>query len=319
MEKNILKLIEEATDILIITHINPDGDTLGSACALKEFIGNKADLLLQIEDNFNFPKTYSFLPSISQALNFSTLKKDYELVIAMDTASIDRIINPAREKFNNAKNTIVIDHHKTNKGFGTINYIKGGISSTGEVLFDLFKTLNIKITENMAIALYVAILTDTGCFKYESTTSHTFEIASELSNIGINTSKIADLCYTNKPKNLILFQSEVLANSKFCLNDKIAYTLITKEILEKYKAEDEYTEGICETLRSISNVDVAFVLKETPNGTKVSVRSKETDATAIVANFNGGGHRRAAGCTIKESINVAIEKLLEVTRPFFNP
>ncbi len=311
MEREILNSINNASKILIVTHVNPDGDTLGSASALKSYIGSKADILVQINDNFNFPYTYSFLPHINSAKNLSNIQNEYDLIIALDIASIDRIIDNARKIFDTANNTIVIDHHKTNKGFAKINYIKGGISSTGEVLFDLFKSLNIKITKEMAIGLFSAILTDTGCFKYESTTPHTFRIASELSKCKINTSEIADLCYNNKPKNLILFQNTLITNAVFCLNDKIAYTLITKEIIEKFSAKDEYTEGICETLRSISGVEIAFVLKETQNGIKVSIRTKSIDATKITEKFKGGGHKRAAGCTVKGSINQALEQLLD--------
>ena len=314
MEKEILNKIETSSNILIITHVNPDGDTLGCASALKSFIGNKADILIQIEDNFQFPSTYHFLPHLNSALNFSTLKDKYDLVMAIDCASIDRIIDKARTISDKAQDTIAIDHHKTNKGYAKYNLIKGGISSTGEVLYDFFKNQNIEITPDMATALYAAILTDTGCFKYESTTAHTFEIASELSQTGINTSEIADLCYTNKPKNMILFQNYLIANATFCLNDKIAYTLINKEIQEKYQIKDEYTEGICETLRSIANVEIAFVLKETESGIKVSIRTKDVDATILANKFNGGGHKRAAGCTIKEKLNVASEIMLKAAK-----
>ncbi len=314
MEREILNAINSSLCPLIITHINPDGDTLGCASAMKSFIGDKADILIQIEDNFNFPSSYSFLPYINNAKNFSNIENKYDLIIALDIASIDRIIGSAREIFDNAKNTIAIDHHKTNKGYAKLNHIRGGISSTGEVLYDFFKNLNIEITKEMAVGLYCAILTDTGCFKYESTTSHTFEIASELSQAGIDTSQIADLCYTNKPKNLILFQNNLVSNAQFCLDDKIAYTLISQEILKKYNAKDEYTEGICETLRSIKNVEAAFVLKETTNGVKVSIRTKEIDATKIAQKFNGGGHKRAAGCTIKLKLNQALEALLKETK-----
>ena len=311
MEREILNTINNSLRPLIITHINPDGDTLGCASAMKAFIGDRADILIQIEDNFNFPSSYSFLPYVNNAKNFADIKDEYDLIIALDIASIDRMIGKAREIFDNAKNTIAIDHHKTNKGYAKLNHIRGGISSTGEVLFDLFKKLNIKITPKMAIGLYAAILTDTGCFKYESTTPHTFEIASELSQLGIDTSQIADLCYTNKPKNLILFQNNLVSNAQFCLDDKIAYTLISEEILKRYNAKDEYTEGICETLRSIKNVEIAFVLKETQAGVKVSIRTKELDATKIAQKFNGGGHKRAAGCTIKLKLNSALEALLK--------
>lgn len=314
MERQILNSIKEASSILIITHVNPDGDTLGSASALKSFIGDKADILIQINDNFNFPLTYNFLPFMGTAKNFSTVEDNYELVIALDTASIDRMIDKAREIFNSAKKTIAIDHHKTNKGYADLNLIKGGISSTGEVLFDFFKALDIKITPQMATGLYAAILTDTGCFKYESTTAHTFKIAAELSLSGIDTSNIADLCYTNKPKNLILFQNYLISNAKFCFSDKVAYALITKETIKNFSAKDEYTEGIAETLRSIAGVEVSFVLKETDNGAKASIRTKEIDATKITDKFNGGGHKRAAGCTIKENINKASELLLNQIR-----
>ena len=314
MEREILNQINNSSRVLIITHLNPDGDTLGSASALKSFIGEKADILIQIEDNFNFPSTYSFLPHINTSKNLSTLEDVYDLMSAVDVASIDRIFEKPRKMFEKCENTIVIDHHKTNSGFAKINYIKGGISSAGEVVFDLFKALNIEITSEMAQGIFAAILTDTGCFKYESTTAHTFEIASELSTCGISTSEIADMCYINKPKNMILFQNYLISNSNFCLNDRIAYVLIPKEILEKYNAKDEYTEGICETLRSISNVEIAFVLKETDFGVKVSIRSKKLDATKIAEKFNGGGHKRAAGCTIKMKLNSALEKLLQETK-----
>ena len=303
MEKEILNKIWNASNILIITHVNPDGDTLGSASALKSFIGDKADILIQIQDNFQFPSTYHFLPYLNNAKNFSNLEDKYDL-----------IIGSAREIFDKSQNTIAIDHHKTNKGYALLNLVRGGISSTGEVLYDFFKALNIEITPDMAIGLYSAILTDTGCFKYESTTPHTFEIAKELSKTGINTSEIADLCYTNKPKNLVLFQNYLITNAIFCLNDKIAYTLISKEIQEKYQARDEYTEGICETLRSIKNVEIAFVIKETDIGSKVSIRTKEIDATLIAGKFQGGGHKRAAGCTIKEKLTLAAEMMLKTAK-----
>ena len=311
MEQEILNLINNSSRVLIITHVNPDGDTLGSASALKSFIGEKADILIQIEDNFQFPNTYSFLPYLNFAKNLSTVENDYDLVIAVDVASVDRIINNARNIFDNAKNTVVIDHHKTNSGFAKVNYILGGLSSTAEVLSILFDKLNIEITHDMAIGLYAGLLTDTGCFKYESTTPDTFELASKLSKTGISTCDIAELCYTNKPKNMILFQNYLVSNATFCIDDKIAYTLITKDIIERFSAKDEYTEGICETLRSVQNVEIAFVLKETETGVKVSIRTKEKDATKITSVFNGGGHKRAAGCTIKAKINSALEQMLQ--------
>ena len=120
MEREILNLINNSLNVLIITHVNPDGDTLGSASALKSFIGDKADILIQISDNFNFPLTYNFLPYIKESKNLSNIEDKYDLIIAVDTASQDRIVDKAKELFSKCKNTIVIDHHKTNKGYAKL-------------------------------------------------------------------------------------------------------------------------------------------------------------------------------------------------------
>ena len=311
MEREIINLIKNSSRVLIITHVNPDGDTLGTASALKSYIGTKADILIQIKDKNQFPKMYEFLPHMDSALYLTNVENNYDLVIAVDVASIDRIVENARKIFDTSKNTIVIDHHKTNKGFAKLNYIRGGLSSASEVLYNLFKAVDIEITKDIATALYCGILTDTGCFKYENTTPETFKIASILADCGIKTSEIADFCYSNKPKNLILFQNYLVSSAKFCANDKIVYTLVTKEIMQKFDATDEYTEGICETLRSIAGVEIAFVLKEIDFATKVSIRTQNIDATKITDKFNGGGHKRAAGCTIKLEINEALQKLTE--------
>ena len=304
---SIREMIQKAKKILIITHENPDGDAVGSSLGfmhgLKK-LEKEVDVYLPVVN-----KMYSFLPGFDCIKNELPEDAEYDLCVALDSSDLERL-GEGRKWFEKIADTIVIDHHKTNSGYGKLNHIRGGISSTGEVLFDLFEKLDIEVTPEMATGLYAAILTDTGCFKYESTTEHTFEIASKIAKL-VNTSEIADLCYTNKPKNLILFQNYLISNAIFCLNDKIAYTLITQEIIDKYSAKDEYTEGICETLRSIAGVEIAFVLKETTNGVKVSIRTKDIDATKITGKFNGGGHKRAAGCTIKEKINTAAQLLIQ--------
>ncbi len=312
MIDEILEKIKQANKVLIITHVNPDGDTLGSALAMKLFIGEKADVLVQTNKNISYPKTYAFLPEIEKVKFLDTVKDEYDLYIAVDVASIDRIVEFPRELFNKSINTINIDHHKTNRGYGKINLIKGGYSSTGEVLYDFFNEAGIQITKEMAECLYVAILTDTGCFKYETVTKDTFLAASNLMQKGIDTSLIAKKCYDNKPKAMITFQAEVITNAKFALDDKVVYAMITPSLMKKYNVKNEHTEGIAETLRSIETVDISILLKENEDKTtKVSLRSKTIDLTPVVEKFNGGGHKMAAGCTIRRPIKVAIELLLD--------
>lgn len=313
MEKKILEKINLAEKILIVTHVNPDGDTLGSAVSLKEFIGTKADILVQTKLSVGVPYNYKFFDCLANAKFIDTVEDVYDLLICVDVASIDRIVEKPREIFNKAVNTINIDHHKTNKGYANLNLIKGGYSSTGEVLFDFFNENNIEITKKMAEALYVAILTDTGCFKYETVIKETFIAASKLMETGIDTSDIAKKCYDNKPKSMVTFQAEVISNAKFTLNEKVVYAIITSDLMKKFKVGNEHTEGIAETLRSINSTDISIVLKENDDKrtTKVSLRSKTIDLTPIVEKFNGGGHKMAAGCTIRKPAKEAIELILD--------
>lgn len=312
MIKKIFELIESAEKVLIITHVNPDGDTLGSACVLKSYIGEKADILVQVSKGKSYPEIYSFMPYLNEAKTLENVENIYDTVICVDVASIDRVVENAREIFNSAKVTINIDHHKTNRGFANYNHILGGISSTGEVLFEMFESQNKNLTLEMANCLYVAILTDTGCFKYETVTPRTLEIAAKLAKIGVDTASIARKCYDLKSKAMVMFQAYCVTNAKLICNDKIAYTLISAKDMEKFGAKDEHTEGICEVLRSMKPVEFAFVLKESGNNsTKVSMRSKEKDVTEIAKKFNGGGHTRAAGCTIKKPVYEAAVCLLE--------
>lgn len=316
----IFEEIEKAKKVLLVSHVNPDGDTLGSCCAMKEFIGEKADVFIQTTEEVGVPENLKFLKGINKAKFSDTVEDIYDLVIALDVASIDRITGEARKIFDKAPLTINIDHHKTNKGYGKINWIKGDVSSTGEILFNMFKEKNLPITKDIGDCLYVAILTDTGGFRYENTKKETLCAAGELISLGVDNAEIAKKCYNQKAKNMVLFQAAVVANSEFLFNDTVVIGLITKEIFEKFNAKNEYTEGIAETLRTIKTVEVSAVLKENDLGnTKVSLRSDNVDVAEIVQAFNGGGHSKAAGCTIKQPLNKAKELLIQEIKKCLKP
>lgn len=307
----IFDAIENAKKILIVSHVNPDGDTLGAMCALKLYLKDKADTLIQTGASVGVPETYRFLPNINLSKNLDNVQNIYDLVIAVDVASIDRMVQNARSIFDNAKMTINIDHHKTNNGYAKLNWVVGNASSAGEVLYNIFKLRNIPISKEMADCIYVSILTDTGGFRYENTSSETLKIASELVELGVNNADLAKKCYNNKPKNMILFQSEIVSKTKFLFNNKVAIAAISQEDYKKFDAKNEYTEGIAETLRTIKSVEISAVLKENDNGhTKASLRSDNVDVCEVVKKFNGGGHIHAAGCTIKAPLNKAAELLV---------
>ncbi len=296
----IYSKIKEAKKILIMSHPNPDGDTLGAMCALNLALGGKADMLVQTSKEKYTHEIYEFLPNIRNVKTLANIQDTYDTVICVDVASYDRIIERAKRIFDKAQCTINFDHHKTNNGFAKYNLIDPKASSACEILFTFFEQNNIKITKDIALCLYVGILTDTGSFRYETTRAKTFEIAKKLVEGGVDPSDIAKKCYDQKPKKMVLLQAYCLNNALFLHEDKIAYSVILNSDMKKFKTSDEHTEGIAESLRSIKTVEISFVIKESgKNCFKVSLRSKYRDIAKIAQIFGGGGHTFAAGCTIK--------------------
>ena len=311
MECNLDDIIKSSKKILLLSHVNPDGDTLGSMCAFYSMIEKRFKKRADMCVVSNIPFNYNFLPNINLAQRYFDQSLVYDLVIALDVAAIDRV-RDAKIFFDRGKCRINIDHHKTNPAYGDYNLIEPDASSCGEVLFNYFKKNNWEITEDAAICLYTAIMTDTGNFRFENTSPNALRAAATLIELGANPSKIYKLCYESKTKNLVMFQNYCVNKAEFLNDNKIAYTTVYKKDLEKFSAGDDYTDGIAETLRAIDSTEVSFVVKEVDSKiTKVSMRSKRIDVAKICEQFGGGGHTFAAGCTIKASIKDSISKLLK--------
>lgn len=310
--------IQNAKNILIISHVNPDGDTLGSMSALYQVILNNFD---KSKDSINMvyngiiPEIYKFIPYLDEAKNPKQVENNkYDLAIAVDIAAKDRM-GDSLPLFESIETKMNIDHHKTNTNFGTINFVRGDACSCGEVMLDIFNALDLKIDKNTACALYAAILTDTGGFRYENTTAQTLLRASELIKLGANPSQISRYCYESKPRNMVLLHANCMINAEFFDNNKIAGICITNKDMEKFHASNDYTEGLVEELRRIKTTEVSFVVKEVDENTsKVSLRSKTADVSVVAQVFNGGGHTFAAGCTIRKPVNIAKDKLVEEIR-----
>lgn len=311
--KQFDEVIKNSKNILIISHVNPDGDTLGTMCALNSAIYSqykkKAEMLILSK----LPRIYEFLPNVKESKTLDTIDKsrEYDLIIAVDVASKDRLID-AQILFDKAKFSINLDHHKTNNQYGSLAIVDPNVSSSGELLYKILKYLNWNIDSDTIVSLYTAILTDTGGFRFENTTAEVFKIAAELTEKGISPKEIYRKCYETKSKSVVLFQNYCVSKAKFLNDDKIAYTTIYKKDFEKFAVSDDATDGIAEALRAITTTDVAFVVKEVDSKIcKISMRSKNVDVAGICSKFGGGGHTYAAGCTIKTSCEDSIKKLLE--------
>ena len=311
MSCNLDEIIKSSKKILLLSHMNPDGDTLGSMCALYSMIYKRFKIKADMNVVSNIPYNYKFLPNVNLAERYFDKSLVYDLVITLDVAAIDRVMD-SKILFDKAKCTVNIDHHKTNPKFGDYQIIEPDASSCGEVLFNYFKENNWELTEDAAICLYTAIMTDTGNFRFENTSANTFRAAADLVEAGANPNYIYKKCYETKTKNFVMFQNYCVNKAVFLDDNKIAYTTVYKKDLEKFSAGDDFTDGIAETLRAIDTTEVSFVVKEVDTKlTKVSMRSKKADVAKVCMEFGGGGHTFAAGCTIKANIKESIAQLLK--------
>lgn len=306
-------IIKASKNILIVSHINPDGDTLGSMCglysAIRDNFRKKSDMLLMSK----CPEIFKFIPYVDEAKHVSEFDKsrEYDLVINVDVASEDRMFESA-VLFKKAKHTVNIDHHITNEKYGELNFVSPNASSTGEVLYSLMTKMDWKISSKTAECLYTAILTDTGAFKYNNTNSNALKVAGALVEIGVVPSDIYRYCYESNTKEHVLFQAYCLSNAVFSEDNRIAYITVFKKDMEKFNAAEDCTEGLAEKLRAIKSVEVAFIVKQiSGTASKVSMRSEKADISVVCQKFGGGGHKLAAGCLIKASVPDAAKKILE--------
>ena len=305
---NIVNEIKKAQNIVILTHENPDGDAMGSSLgmylALKQ-LGKNVEVVIPI-----FPNIYNFLPAINE-LKIQGSLKEYDLAIALDCGDIKRL-NGFVKYFENAKTKITIDHHIINTMFGDYNFVNPVASATTEILINLFKHLNVEMTKEIGICLCTGIITDTGGLKYSNVTAETFGFMAEFAARGVNVSQIFR-------KTLDLVSEERFNLTKIAINrleltsnKKIAYTYVTLEDQKKSNASEGDHEGIVYFGRDIEGIEVSVFLRETDKGIKVSLRSNEyVNVADIALLFGGGGHIRAAGCTISGTIEQAKEKMLK--------
>ena len=310
-------IIKSSKNILLVTHINPDGDTLGSMCAMYSLILDNHKKKCSMVTVSNVPVVYEFLPNIKNAKHISEmdLSREYDLVINLDIAAIDRCTD-AQTLFNKAKETVNIDHHETNIGYAKLNIIDPNASATGEIIYDIASELGWTISKDAADSIYTAIMTDTGCFKFSNTTPKAMEYCGKLIQQGVNSSDLYRKCYESQSKDMVLFQSYCVNKAVFSDDDKIAYTIVYKKDLEKFNYNgDDFTEGLTEKLRAIKTTEIAFVVKELNATTsKISMRSKTKDVAKICSAFNGGGHKLAAGAVVKENAKRTAELVLEKIR-----
>jgi len=315
---SILEVISSEHTIGISGHIKPDGDCFGSTMALyrylkQEFQERQIDLYLEMVPNsfHSFFETDEIKTKEMMEGKLDGLPS-YDLFISLDCGSPDRLgfVEPL---FNEAKHTVNIDHHISNVFFGDVNHVVAHASSTCEVMFDLFD--EDKLTDEIAMALYLGMVHDTGVFKYSNTSRHTMEIAGKLMERGIPFSRIIDETFYEKSYTQNLLIGRCVLDSDLFLDGQVIATHLELSTIEKYGADPTELEGIVDQLRITRGIDVAIFIHETADKEyKVSLRANNRDVidvSKIAVHFGGGGHVKAAGCTMQGTYQEVYDKLLE--------
>jgi phosphoesterase RecJ-like protein len=296
----------------ILTHMIPDGDAIGSAVALHEWLSLKG-IQAQIVLDESLPESLAWMVDerFVKSTDLCELKPETYDVFAVDCSDATRF-SERLDLFSGARTTFNIDHHITNEFFAKFNFVDSKASSTGELIFRVFEAEKLPLTQKASEAIYVAISTDTGSFKYSNTSAETLRIAGQLVETGIDTVSINTALYHNRPIDNVRLLGLALNNLELTHCNRIAVSTLNLEEFETHHIGNTDTDGICEFLRDIAGVEVAIFLKETaPDVYKVSARSKKCfDVSQLALKFGGGGHTRAAGFTVYGLLQEVKAKIL---------
>jgi bifunctional oligoribonuclease and PAP phosphatase NrnA len=298
--------IRDHDRFVITTHENPDGDALGSLLASKlalEQLGK--DTVMVLHGDAPLPNEYGFmqLGGLSRRWPDDVSER---VLLAVDCANESRIADP--EVLGRVPLSINVDHHHDNTRFGRINLIVADASSTGEVLRDLFRELNVELTPEIAEALYIALVTDTGRFQYTNTTPKALRLAAELVEAGADVHRVFQGVYESVQFAKLKLLARALERANVFEGGRIVVSYLLRTDFAEVGAAEPYSEGIIDFLRAVEGADMAVLIREPPRqdgpSRRVSLRASidELDVSAIARKSGGGGHRQAAGFSSEASI-----------------
>ena len=310
---NAIAAIAAAHRIVLACHVNPDGDALGSLLGLALGLIALGKEVVPLSSD-GVPPSLTFLPG-AELVRRDTDRRDFDLAIVVDSGDLTRIGN-ARSAIESAPVVMDVDHHVTGAPFGQIRLIDGDAAATAEIVFDMLTSLDVEVTIPVAENLLCGILTDTGSFRFRNTTPRTFQIASALTAIGASPNPIAEMVFENRPFAAQKILGRALDAMRATDGGRIVYGALTQADFAATGASDADTDGISSQFGAVRGAVVALFLRETKEGKwRVSLRSREPfDVSAVAAQFGGGGHRLASGCTMTGTLAQAEAALLAAVR-----
>ena len=302
------ELIGKAKRVLVSGHLSPDGDSLGCMIALARLLCN-AGVQASATADLNSLGKLGFLKGVKDIIPLRKLKRQkFDLLISVDCGALDRLppeVRPLAEKMP----IICIDHHVTNTAFGAVSIVDPEASSASELVWRFAKWMMWKLDAISAEALWVGMVTDTGRFAYDSTRPATMRAAGDLLKYGVRTALINDIIYGTFPKRAIALKRLAWRSLHIWKNGKVAEVSLKREDFREVRGTKADAEDIIEIPRSVVKNEIALFFYQIPDRTKetrCSIRTRgDWDATVLAAKFGGGGHRKAAGCTIKATLGDA--------------
>jgi phosphoesterase RecJ-like protein len=309
--------LRERDDFLLLTHVQPDGDALGSLLGTAHLLQSMGkQFVIACEEPV--PWKFDFLPMSENIQLVSQIRRKFANLVALDCGDLKRL-GSGRELLEPSASVLNIDHHKTNEHFGKTNLVDLESAATSQIIYNLTRFMKADVSRPMAVCLYTGILTDTGGFRYSNTTVEVHRIAADLLANGVSPYDITDRVLETITWNQAHLIREALGNLERDESGRIAWISVRKEMLERLGASEEDAEGLVSYARNIQGVEVGILFREKEAGlVKVSFRSKyKVDVGEIALQFGGGGHARAAGCTIQGSIDKIQADVLSKVRESF--
>ncbi len=300
--------LREAQDIVILTHQYPDGDTLGcgyALCRALKALGKR----VRVECADDIPEKYDYLFEGIETEHFEP-----QYVVAVDVAD-DKLLGALKETYQN-RIALCIDHHGSNTEYADSLLLKANYAAAAMVIFEVISEMGVSFDSAIAECLYTGIATDSGCFKYANADAYTHRMTADLMDIGIRAEMINRVMFDTKSRARVELERLALEGMRFYNDGRIAIMPITLDMVDKSHARENDMEGLAPLPRQIEGVWVGVTMREKENGEfKISLRTgTHADASQICKSLGGGGHIRAAGCSIAAPLDEAIEQILTAVR-----
>jgi phosphoesterase RecJ-like protein len=297
---------------LLVTHENPDGDALGSLVATKLALDQLGkDSVMYLYGDAPLPKEYGFM-ELSGIVREPPPDAAERVLVALDCANETRM-GPDLTLIEDAPLTLDIDHHHDNSRFGDVNLVVGDASSTGEVLRDVFRELGVELTPEIAEALYIAVVTDTGRFQYTNTTPKALRLAAELVEAGADVHRVFQAVYESVELAKLKLLGRVLDRAQVYEGGRLVVSYLLRSDFTELNVAEAYSEGLIDYLRAVEGAEMAALIREPPRRDgpprRISLRASndELDVSAIARKSDGGGHRQAAGFSSDASVEEITE------------